>query len=112
MVEERRRASRVQAYRPLRLRVPKSERVVETLTKDLATDGIRCVSTMPFPVSTELDLELVLSTGFDPVVTRGKTVWFRLIPHSEQFDIGIAFVEISEQDKIRLSAYIDGLSVK
>ena len=109
MLPERRSSSRIRAYRPLRLQVPKTHRVVETLTKDLGMGGICCISSTLFPVLTELTVELTLSTGREPLSIRGKTVWFRMIPHSEQFDLGIAFQEMPAEDKRRLSAYLDHL---
>ena len=110
MVEERRSTPRIRAYRPVRLYKPSSPHVTETLTKDLGIGGFRCISATLFPVSTELNLDLVLSSGDQPLTTRGKTVWFQSIPQSEQFDLGIAFLELSPQDKRRLSAYLDRLA--
>ena len=110
MDQERRSSSRVRAYRPVRLSKPGTPRLVETLTKDLAVGGVRCISSTLFPVSTELLVELMLSTGDAPITARGRTIWFQMIPRSEQFDIGIAFIECSPEHKRRLSVYLDHLS--
>ena len=110
MLQERRQSSRVRAYRPIRLHKPSTPEVVETLTKDLALGGVRCISATLFPVSTEFNLELMLSSGDEPLVVRGRTVWFRTIPQSEQFDVGIAFFDLSSQNKRRLSGYLEHLS--
>ncbi len=110
MAEERRSTPRFRAYRPVRLHGSSSPQVVETLTKDLAIGGLRFLSPTLFPVSTELSLELVLSTGDEPLTTRGRTLWFHTIPQSEQFDIGISFLDMTPQSKRRLSAYLDRLS--
>ena len=72
--------------------------------------GVRCISPTLFPVSSEVNVELVLSTGEEPVTARGRAIWFQMIPHSEQFDVGIAFLELHVTNKRRLSAYIDRLS--
>ena len=112
MLNERRASSRVRAYRPVRLQLPRSPHVLETLTKDLSIGGVCCISPTPFPVSTELNLELVLSTGEGPITARGRATWFRSLPHSEQFDIGISFLEMPEIDKRRLSVYLGRLSEK
>jgi len=112
MIPERRAAPRIRAYRPVRLHQSGNSRIIETLTKDLSEGGICCLSPIALPVSSEVSLELVLSTGQAPISVRGRTAWFRTIPQSEQFDLGIAFDEISPVDKRRLSAYLDQLSSK
>ena len=89
--------------------MPRTHRVVETLTKDLGPGGLCCLSSTLFPVATELGVELVLSAGREPLSVRGKTAWFRMIPHSEQFDVGIVFQEMTLEDKRRLSAYLERL---
>ena len=107
---ERRSAPRVRAYRPVRIVKPGTSQVVETLTKDLGLSGVRCIGPTLFPVSSEVSVELVLSTGEEPFTVRGRAIWFQTIPHSEQFDLGIAFVDLPPHNKRRLSAYIDRLS--
>ena len=109
---ERRNAPRVRAYRPVRIVKPGTSHVVETLTKDIGMGGVRCISPGLFPVSSEVSVEVVLSTGEEPFTVRGRAIWFQTIPHSEQFDIGIAFLELPAQSKRRLSVYIDRLSSK
>ena len=110
MNQERRTSPRVRAYLPVRLRTPTALQTVETLTKDLSVGGLRCVSPILCPVSTEVGLELALSSGDEPMAVRGRTAWFRTIPESDQFDFGIVFLELSQQNKGRLSAYIERLS--
>ncbi len=109
-MDERRSSPRIRAYRPVRLQHISTPRAVETLTKDFSVGGLRCLSSTLFPVSTELTIQLVLSSGREPIRARGRTVWFRTIPQSDQFDLGIAFLEIPAHDKRRLSAYIENLS--
>jgi hypothetical protein len=110
MADERRTAQRIRAYRPVRLHHATSPRIVETLTKDISSGGIRCLSSSLFPVAAEFNIELVLSMGNGPVSARGKTVWFQTIPQSEQFELGIAFTDIPFQDKRRLSAYLSTIA--
>ena len=110
MSQDRRSTPRVRAYRPIRLQKPATPEVVETLTKDLGVGGLRCVSPTLFPVASELSLELVLSTGDEPLSVRGRTVWFQILPQGEQFDVGIAFLDMAPQTKRRLSVYLERLS--
>ncbi len=110
MGEERRQAPRFQQYSPVRLHRAGTPQIIETLTKDLGVGGVRCLSPTVVPVSTELTLELMLSSGEGPLSVRGRAVWFRTIPDSEQFDIGISFIELSQQNQRRLSGYLSRLS--
>ena len=110
MGEERRSHPRVRAYRPVRLQQSGMPKVFETLTKDVGVGGLRCVTTTVFPVATELQVELALATGELPLSVRARAMWFRDIPHSEQYELGVAFVDLHERDKRRLSAYFDRLT--
>jgi len=110
MIPERRAASRIRAYRPVRLHQTGNSRIIETLCKDVSDGGLCCLSPVAFPVTSELELEIVLSSGQEPVTVRGRTSWFRSIPQSDQFDLGICFGDLPPADKRRLSAYINRLS--
>ena len=110
MLNNRRAAPRFRAYRPVRVQKPGSIQLVETLTKDLSTGGMRFLSPTIFPVSTDLQVELVLSTGGEPFSVRGRAAWVQMIPHSDQFDIGISFQDVSIPNQRRLSAYIARLA--
>ena len=108
---DRRTSSRLRAYRPVQLRQPGGGLPpVETLTKDVGTGGLKCLSAILIPVSTEMRVHLVLSTGDDPLEVRGKAAWLREVPESEQFEIGITFLDVSPQTKRRLSVYLERLS--
>ncbi len=112
MSDERRRALRLKAYRPIRLQPASTPHVVETLTKDLAAGGVRCVSPTVFPVSTELSVELHVANGQEPFTLRREAVWFQSIPGSEQFEVGIAFKDIPPRTLRRLSVCLEDLSLK
>ena len=84
--------------------------LLETLTKDLSSGGVCCLSPIPLPVFTEVRLQISLGTGEEPLEVRGKAVWLRTIPHSDQFDIGIAFLDLHPLTKRRLSVCLERLS--
>ncbi|MBI3324413.1 MAG: PilZ domain-containing protein [Candidatus Omnitrophica bacterium] len=90
----------------MRLHCQHTPRLVETLTKDISTGGLRCLSPVPQPVGSPVSVELTLGNGYRPVVTRGSVVWFQSIPGSEQFYLGIGFSDITEQDSKYLSSYL------
>lgn len=110
MNADRRRAPRVRVYHPVRVHRLTPTQLVETLTKDLSLGGIRCISTLPFPIGSELQLELMLFAGEEPLTVGGRTVWFQFVPSGEQYELGIAFDAMPPQDKRRLSIYFDNLA--
>ena len=111
MVDTDRRTSvRLRAYRPVQLRQPGGGLLpVQTLTKDVSLGGLKCLSPFVIPVSTEVRVDLML-WGDEPIEIRGKAAWLREIPESEQFEIGIIFLDVSPQTKRRLSVCLDRLS--
>lgn len=112
MSDERRRVPRLKAYRPIRLQPTSTPQVVETLTKDVAAGGARCLSPTLFPVATGLNVELHLASGQEPFALRGEAIWFQSIPDSEQFEVGIAFREVSAQTLRRLSVCLEDISIQ
>jgi len=96
-------------YLPIRLRQG-GQRVAETLTKDLGTGGVRCVCQTLTPVGHEVTLEIPVGPGHELVSVRGRAVWFHILPESEQFDLGIAFLELNDRTKRLLSTYIEQVS--
>jgi hypothetical protein len=109
MLPERRRAIRHRAYRPVRLQVGGEGQAIETLTKDLSTEGLRCVCPRPVPVASPVAVELMLGSGHEPVLLRGQAMWFQSISDSEQFELGLRFTEVSDQTRRRLSMFFDSL---
>ncbi len=95
---------------PVRVRQFNSTHFQETLTKDLGLGGLRYISATPVPVLTECTLELMLASGKEPLQLRGRAVWFQTIPHSDQFEVGVAFFEVPEETKRRLSTYLQRIS--
>ncbi len=70
------------------------------------------MSPVALPVSFAITLELILSSGQEPLTIQGKTAWFRTIEESEQFDLGISFVEVPQEQQRRLSTYLEHISKK
>lgn len=107
VTHERRCAGRVRAYQPVRLNRPGQPQVIESLTKDLSTNGLKCLTTTTLPIAAEVIVELGLGAGQEPISLRGQVVWFEERRESEQYDLGVHFVSISPADQRRLSTYIE-----
>ena len=109
MEQEQRRALRCRIYRPVRVQPSRQPVILETLTKNVGLGGLCCISSRVIPTATELRVELMLSDGEELLSLKGKVVWFQAIPHSEQFDLGIAFLDVPACDQRRLSTYCSRL---
>lgn len=110
MTQERRRHARIRCLLPVRIYPQGETKVIQTLTKDLSENGLRCLSPVTKPINTPLSVEIDLGPGKRPLNLRAKTVWFQHIPHSEQFYLGIAFSDMSNHDRELLSRYLSVLS--
>lgn len=106
MSAERRHSIRYRAYLPLRFHASGETGAVETLTKDLSVSGLRCMSPKPVPVAQETRVELMLATAQEPLSLRAKVQWFRTMPYSDQYELGLSFHGVSPQSARRLSTYI------
>lgn len=111
MHQERRAVPRLQCYLPVRLFLVGQHRVIQTLTKDLGLGGMRCLSPVVTPSSTPLSLDITLGWGQRPVSIRAQVVWVKEVPHSEQFQVGLVFQDISEEDTKLLSTYLTKISL-
>jgi hypothetical protein len=109
MLQERRRTPRHRAYRPVRLHLRGEPQAIDTLTKDVSAEGLRCLSPRPVPVASLVAVELMLGSGQEPIVLHGQAIWFQTISESEQFDLGIRFLDPADQTRRRLSVFLDSL---
>ena len=110
MSQERRRYPRVPCVLPIRLTPLGEPGVIETLTKSLSVGGVRCLSPVKRPLLTPVSVELIPGKGLDPIMVSGKILWVEPVPMSEQFQLGIEFSNLKEQDSRRLSVYISKIS--
>lgn len=110
MVTEQRVHQRFRTFRPVRILPARRHHPFEILTKDLSLGGARCISPALIEDGTEVHVELLLHAGEPPVRADGRVSWFRTIPESEQFELGICFQEMSSQDRSRLSHCLGRLS--
>ncbi len=110
MAKEQRYQPRVRAYLPVHVQVRDNPRPLQTLTKDLSVEGLRCLSPTPVPVATSLRVQLTLGGGNEPLLLQGRAQWFRSLPYSDQYELGLKFLEVSPATMRRLSTYLDHLA--
>jgi len=94
------------AYLPVKVSKP-GTRVVETLTKDMSEFGARFLAPAPAPVGTRIKIELTLPSPHQVLTLQGRAAWFRVLPESDQFDIGVQFEDVGPETHTRLSRYLE-----
>lgn len=109
---ERRRAPRLGCVLPVQVYAQDDPKIIETLTKDLSSGGLRCLSPSPKGVASRVSLELTLGRGQRPLSLRARIVWFERLDEGHQFYLGLAFENLPEEQTRRLSGYIEQLACK
>jgi len=106
MLQERRNVPRIRTYLPVRIQTPGNSSAIETLTRDISYRGLRCLAPAPIPTHTAVKVDITLSIRRTVVTLQGQTQWLRELPHSDQFEVGIAFVsETPEEYRTALTTY-------
>jgi hypothetical protein len=83
---------------------------LHTLTKDVSQGGLRCLTPKPVPVGSEVRLEVLLAGSPIAMHIGGHTRWFREVPYSEMFEVGVAFEPVDPETERRLSTYLERLA--
>lgn len=111
MLIERRKHPHIRVYLPAKLHPKGNHTPLHTLTKDLSLGGLRCLSLKAIPVSMELQIELTVPNNSEVFQLHGRVAWFRSLPESDQYDLGISFSDLPEKTGQHLSAYLDKISL-
>lgn len=74
-------------------------------TFDFSKGGMGFISQRRIPLNKEIAIELDLSQNDDPLIVRGVVRWVRLIKNSTHYRVGLAFQDIIQGSKTRLSTY-------
>ncbi len=107
-VKERRKCPRIDARLPLQFK--DIQRPIETyagsLTKDISESGVRFVSNDFLSIFTRLLLEVSVPSFSRPIKAISKVAWIRKVPRSNQYSVGLQFMDMTEEDSKHLSSFI------
>ena len=106
---ERRKFSRVNTYLPVRIRLERNGRYVETLAKNVSVGGLRCVVAGNIAVDDPVALELPLFKEAMPIQTPAKVAWVQSMVPATQCIVGLRFNELSTADREALAYYLEKL---
>lgn len=74
---------------------------------DISMSGFRATSHIPLPEQEELKVSVALSKEEEPLEARARIVWQKELTVSGMFQLGAEFVELPEDQRERLEAFID-----
>lgn len=81
---------------------PSPNRIWNLLPEDLSESGLRLSSPELFPVKSRLLLDIESEIPADTVRIVGIVVWVAQVPHQNQWHLGIAFSDVSDNGRARL----------
>ncbi len=82
-----------------------------SLTKDLCMGGTRFITDEFLPYTARLVLDITLPLPQRSISAVAKISWIKRLPAGDRYEVGNQFLEISKEDKNRLSAYLDNLNI-
>jgi c-di-GMP-binding flagellar brake protein YcgR len=105
-MKERRKAQRVQEKAKVTIKLTDSEdelacRVIHHLTQDISLNGVKIRCDVFIPVNSLLNIELSLRKPTRVISVHGKVRWIKALYKDELYEMGIEFVDTS-QEAIRL----------
>lgn len=103
---ERRRYPRLHSYLPIRFYPAGSPRYLDTLTKDLSVGGVRVVTDLFLPTASDVVVELPLYRNTAPIYSRAKVMWTQHIRYSDQYQVGLEFLELPPERRRDLVTYV------
>jgi len=76
-------------------------------TMDISQGGVGLLSPKFIPVKTNMIMEIALNPRQEPVLCVGKVCWVQKSNYSDNYRVGMNFVDISDESKNRLAGYLD-----
>lgn len=110
--EEKRKIPRFKIAVPLEYKKLRSspELMKGGITKDLGVGGARFITDEFLPYTARLVVDIALPLPQRSVSAVAKIAWIKKLPTGERYEVGNQFLEMSKDDKNRLSQYLDQLA--
>ena len=105
-MEERRKYIRIPERSHISYKIITGKKADEYITRDISKGGIRFLVHDFIPKDSILKIKLTLyktSVTFEAVV---RTIWIKQIPYSDQYEIGVQFIDIPSGAVSHLIDYI------
>lgn len=87
------------------------EKSVSTVTQNIGAGGICIIFEEPLKKADIVDIKLDLGDNLPEIECKGKVVWVIkskiLYKNSTKYDVGIEFIDISEEDRLRVKEMVE-----
>ena len=104
VLSEKRKNKRYQCHVPVDSKQGSSFDSSQTI--DISRDGIGFISPHTIPLNEKIAVEIALTPDSEPVLVLGIIKWVRKITDSEQYRIGMSFLEVLSGSQRRLGKYL------
>lgn len=107
--EEKRKALRLNMSVPVEYKKLResSEAKKGSVTKDLSVGGVRFITDEFLAFTARMILDIALPLPERPISALAKVAWIRKLAAGNKYEIGNQFLEMSKDDKNRLSNYLN-----
>ena len=103
VLSEKRKNKRYQCHVPVDSKQGSSFDSSQTI--DISRDGIGFISPHAIPLHEKIAVEIALTPDSDPVLVLGMVKWVCKITDSDQYRIGMSFLEVLSGSPRRLGKY-------
>jgi hypothetical protein len=107
--EDRRRMRRIDTVLVINCENVRKGKYYGIVTNNVNVLGVKFSSSVRIPVGEVLNMKIVLFFHLPRIITRGRVVWCHRKPSEGpfQYEGGIEFVNMQDEDRIRLQRFID-----
>lgn len=82
-----------------------------TQTVDISRDGIGFISPQSIPLNEKIVVEIALTASSDPILVMGEVKWVRKLSDTDNYRVGMTFLEVLSGSRSRLTKYLGGESL-
>lgn len=111
---EKRKFPRVKTHIPVKYRKLREGAGIQgasSITKNLSQGGIRFRTAEFVSMACRLILELDIPMFTKPIKAISKVAWIRKTVSGDDYEVGNQFLEMSKEDKLLISEYVDSLKM-
>ncbi len=108
-VPERRQYPRVNTTMSIQYRGIRqaSDSVMGAIARDISSGGIRVLVNEFISVFTRLVVEVYIPSTSEAVKVVSKVAWIQKRPHGEQYEVGMQFLDMAEEDRHNISEFVE-----
>ena len=110
--DEKRKSLRFRMSVPLEYKKLRGgpEALKGSLAKDLSSGGVRFITDEFMAFTARLVLDIALPLPERSISAVSKIAWIKKLPAGDRYEVGNQFLEMSKDDKNRLSNYLERIT--